>query len=89
MKMFLCMLVACVGGHVPLRGYSVVWRNANDQMIKQVVYNRRAVFTPRFANELKELNKFPNGFVYDLHVMETDRMNKILVRRRRNISSTD
>jgi len=83
MKLFLLLILfgQCVHS-LSLRGYSVVWRNADNKVVKQAIYNRAAVFTPKFPTENDELNRLPNGYVYQLHVIQTDQIRKILYSKR-------
>ena len=69
-----------------IRGHSVIWRNANGNIIKQVHYNSEAVFTPQFPTETDEFKKLPMG-IYDVHVITSNKINKILCTKRENISS--
>ncbi len=67
------------------RGYSVIWRNSKNKIVKQAVYNREAVFTPKFDNELDELNNLPKGYIYDLQVINSDTIKKIMYKKREKI----
>lgn len=71
-------LLVNANGLLPIRGYSVNWRNANDQIVKKATYNRAAVFTPAFQTEIDELNKLPNGYEYKLTVINSPNVQKIL-----------
>ena len=66
------------------RGYSVLWRNSNNKIVKQAIYNHEAVFTPKFKNELDELNKLPAGYIYDLQVF-----NSTILYRKRDLIKHD
>ena len=82
LRSFLLILLSRVYGYTSIRGYSVVWRNAQNQVVKRAVYNRDAVFTSCFPTELDELNRLPTGYVYELHVLNSDRIDKIVYTRR-------
>ena len=77
---FLLFLVNHIFG-LSYRGYSVIWRNSNNKIVKQAIYNREAVFTPKLKNELDELNKLPAGYIYDLQVFNSS----ILCRKREQL----
>ena len=49
-----------------IRTHSVIWRNHNNSIVKQVVYAPNARFTPMFANEMQELCALPSGWKYDV-----------------------
>ena len=57
------LFVASATGHI--RGYSTVWRNEHDRIVKKVNYARDTRLTKRQPNELQTLNTLPAGFIYE------------------------
>ena len=41
-----------------IKEYSVVWRNSNNHVMKQVVFCRNTRFKPYFPNEKEEFEKY-------------------------------
>ncbi len=68
-----------------IRGYSVVWRNADNKVVKQAIYNNAEVFTPKFKTEFDALSELPNGYIYDLHVINSNKVSKILCTKREKL----
>lgn len=68
-----------------LRGYSTVWRDSDDKIIKQVVNDRASRFQHVFDAEREELQGLEKGWIYDLHAVENTK--KIIITRRRKISA--
>jgi len=58
-----------------LRGYSVIWRNNNNEIVKKVVYTNKSVFTEKLKNEDQVLNDLPNGFEYE--IFQLSHVNKL------------
>ncbi len=54
-----------VSAECHIRGYSTVWRNGHDKIVKQVVYAPDMRFTYQQPNELQALNSLPAGFIYE------------------------
>lgn len=83
MKFFFLFILSCILScnyvhTLSLRAYSVVWRNVDNKVVKRAIYDSAAVFTPKFPTENDDLNCLPNGYVYHLHVIQTDHVRKIL-----------
>lgn len=85
MKLFLVLIFLQNIYALSYRGYSVIWRNSNNKIVKQAIYNHEAVFTPKFKNEIEELNKLPKGYVYDLRVIHSNTIHKIMYKKREKI----
>lgn len=48
-----------------IRTYSVIWRNSDEVISKQVNYPYNLRFKPMFEGEKAQLNKLKHGFVYE------------------------
>ena len=63
LRLVVYLFVASATGHI--RGYSTVWRNEHDRIVKKVNYARDTRLTRRQPNELQTLNTLPPGFIYE------------------------
>ena len=75
--MFFIFCFLCNVNSLSLRGYSVVWRNSRNKIVKQVIYDKKDVFTPRFATELEELNELPTNTTYK--AFSVNHINKLII----------
>tara|TARA_B100001989_G_C24548139_1_gene472387 strand:- start:2763 stop:3038 length:276 start_codon:yes stop_codon:yes gene_type:complete len=64
-----------------IRGYSVVWRNSDNNVVKQVVFSKNTRFKPYFPNEKEELEKLEYGFVYNAESVNL--LQKVLIKKTR------
>lgn len=53
-----------VGVHSSIRGYSTVWRNAQNRVVKQVIYSPELVFKEESLNEKNRKYTLPYGWTY-------------------------
>ena len=53
-----------------IRGYSIIWRNEHDTIVKQVVYHKADVFKLRKEYEMKKILKLPYGYRYNLYQID-------------------
>ena len=74
-----CVLVTflCYASALSIRGYSVVWRDSHDKIVKRVIYDKKDAFTPRFTTEMDELNALPTNATYK--VFAVNNTNKLVV----------
>ena len=63
LKLVVYLSIASAECHI--RGYSTVWRNTHDKIVKQVLYAPDMRFTNKQPNELEALNSLPTGFIYE------------------------
>jgi hypothetical protein len=66
-----------------IRGHSVVWRNSNNRVVKQVVFSKNTCFKPYFPNEKKELENLEYGFIYNAEAINL--LQKVLVKKTKTI----
>ena len=68
----------------PFRGYSTVWRNDKDEVVKKVVYlNEHTRLSPRFKNEMTLLNELPYGWEYEAIALRN--ANKLMYRKKKKL----
>ena len=61
-SLLLALLVATATPFLSLRGYSTVWKNHRNEVVKRVTYiDRSTRFGPKFTNETEMLNDLPPG----------------------------
>tara|TARA_B100000214_G_scaffold308696_1_gene240113 strand:- start:1716 stop:1925 length:210 start_codon:yes stop_codon:yes gene_type:complete len=49
---------------MPIRGHSVVWRDSNNKVVKQVIHDETTRLKPYFPNEQEALRKLEYGYIY-------------------------
>lgn len=47
-----------------VRGYSTIWKNNENIITKQVIYDHNTRLKPRLASEWKEIEKLEPGYCY-------------------------
>jgi|MDTE01.1.fsa_nt_gb hypothetical protein len=63
---FVLSLLPTSHGFASIRGYSTVWRNHKDEIVKRVVYaDSRTRLAPSFSNEIVSLNQIPKHWEYE------------------------
>lgn len=67
--------------YTSLRGHSTAWRNSQDTVLKQVVYDKNTRNKPRIPGELDALRALPNGFAYKLYEIPTRRSSRLLAKK--------
>ena len=77
-------MIATVAAFVwPLRTYKHVWRNSKDEIVKIVHYDESTRFAYILPHEYQCLRELPNGFEYDLLILNT--MGGLKYRRRKTL----
>ena len=80
MKVFLLFsTILAITSSYNIRGYSVVWRNSNNRVVKEVVFSKNTRFKPYFPNEKEELEKLEYGFVYNAEAIVS--LQKVLIKK--------
>ncbi len=68
----------------PLRGQSTIWRDANDVVVKKVVYADAVTrLTPRLPEERQVLDSLADGWEYEAFALP--QVSKLLFRRTRRL----
>ena len=62
---FICTIITLSHS---LRCYSTTWRNANDQVVKKINYDKNLIFTKETGAENKERNALSYGWIYNATV---------------------
>tara|TARA_A100001015_G_scaffold321595_1_gene453273 strand:- start:4611 stop:4862 length:252 start_codon:yes stop_codon:yes gene_type:complete len=60
-----------------IRGYSVIWRNSENKVVKRVVFSKNTRLKTYFSNEKKELDDLEYGFDYFVKALESPK--KIII----------
>lgn len=88
MQILFLLLVSFFTIDASIRGYSTVWRNAQNKIVKQAIYTPTTRFKPHFETELDELQKLGYGWEYIVHELQgADQhgIRKVLVRKNRRL----
>ena len=67
-----------------VRGYSTVWRNSQNKIVKKVVYTSSTRLKNRFETELDEFRNLEHGWEYLAHEIrgqDKHNLKKILVKK--------
>ena len=49
----------------PLRCYSTIWRNAKNQIVKQINYEKRLIFTTETIADTRARDSLSYGWIYN------------------------
>ena len=60
-----------VSVHCSIRGYSTVWRNAQNRVVKQVIYSPDLVFKKESLNEKNRKAILPYGWTYTAYLKDS------------------
>ena len=68
---------------ISFRGHATIWRNADNEIVKTVIYDESTRMKPKFADEAAMLNALPAGWEYEASAIP--QIEKLLYRKKRKL----